>query len=214
MQSSHDDEATKGLLEELLKACLDVMDRQLESQLPGGKFWNPTPELRQVAASCPTTNISGERNFATADQELHRARHGKAGFIEGKVMYRVNKTGTWLGSMTYEEKVHHIDLARRSARVVVQEELADEKEHQRKLSEQLVETRKKILQKEDRDRSKVENWLNDVYCSGGLWTSEVMMNENLQGLSKTKTVQFLKSQLQTRTKILKSDLLVQVVSNF
>lgn len=81
-----------------------MIERQLESQLPGWKFWDPSPELQEEAASCSNTNITGERNFAMADMEIHRARHGKAGYVEGNVMYRVNKPGDWLDKMTSEEK--------------------------------------------------------------------------------------------------------------
>ena len=77
------------LLQDLCTSCLLVMNRQLQSQLPGGEYWNPSPELLLEAASCSSANISGERNFGMAEDEMYRARRGKTGYIEGKVMYRV-----------------------------------------------------------------------------------------------------------------------------
>ena len=86
-----DDEATTTLLQELCQACVVVLERQLATQLPGGVYWNSSPQLIQEAKTSSNTNISGDRNFAVADYEIQRVHRGKTGYVEGKVMYRVIK---------------------------------------------------------------------------------------------------------------------------
>lgn len=53
-----------GPLKAILTSILDVIRRQLGSQLPGGQFWESSEVLKEQAASCCNSNISGERNFA------------------------------------------------------------------------------------------------------------------------------------------------------
>ena len=45
------------------QVIIDLIDRQLADQLPGGKFWKPAEELREQAKSCVSHNILGERKF-------------------------------------------------------------------------------------------------------------------------------------------------------
>ena len=205
VKSNSDDADTKALLQDLCTSCLLVMNRQLQSQLPGGEYWNPSPELLLEAASCSSTNISGERNFGMADNEMYRARRGKTGYIEGKVMYRVNKTGPWFEGRSNIEKEERTKLARMESRKIAQQDVADEKEHRDAVMAKLLASRAKVLQKEDRDRTKYENWLEETYSRGGLWTDMVMMNDSLKGLSKTKTVNALKAQVQVRMKVLRCE---------
>ena len=77
-------------LKAVLAALLDVVDRQLSKQLSGGKYWEPTPILLEQASSCVSTNISGERNFATLDSRLRRAPNITVRKLESKVMFRRN----------------------------------------------------------------------------------------------------------------------------
>ena len=63
-------------------------NRQLSSQLPGGEFWQPSPQLIAASQSCQSFNISGERNYAHADSEIYRAKNEKVGFVEGCIMFK------------------------------------------------------------------------------------------------------------------------------
>ena len=211
VKSNSDDVDTKVLLQDPCTSCLSVMNRQLQSQLPGGEYWNPSPELLLEAASCSSANISGERNFGMADNEMYRARRGKTGYIEGKVMYRVNKTGPWFEDRSNSEKEERTKLARIESRKIAQQDVADGKEHRDAVMAKLLASRAKVLQKEDRDRTKYENWLEETYCRGGLWTDSLMMNGSLKGLSKTKTVNALKAQLQVRMKVLRCEPQTKVI---
>ena len=79
-QPYHDD--MLGPLKAVITAILEVIQRQLQTQLPGGEFWEACPQLQEQAASCINNNISGERNFAMLDAHLHRAPNISVGKIE------------------------------------------------------------------------------------------------------------------------------------
>ena len=77
-----------AILQALTISILDVINRQLSTQLPGGEFWDPSPELQEASSSCVAHNISGERNFAMVDSHLHKAPNISIGKVESKVMFK------------------------------------------------------------------------------------------------------------------------------
>ena len=102
----------------------------MATQLPGGVYWNSSPQLIQEAKTSSNTNISGDRNFAVANYEIQRAHRGKTGYVEGKVMYRVNETAEWFSGMSLDEKEERARLARLASKVIATEEKTDEEKHQ------------------------------------------------------------------------------------
>ena len=178
-ESNSTDEATIRLLQDLCTACIDVMGRQMSSQLPEGKFWNPSVELLKAASSCPPTNISGERNFAMCDMEFQRAPNAKYGFVESRVIYKVNKTPKWLSSKTEAEKDAEIDVARKASKLVRTQARVDTRVHELMVDQKLLSNRKVLLEKEDRNRAKYEKWLELAFENGGLWMTEESMRENV-----------------------------------
>ncbi len=79
------------LMGKLLDAILTAIERQLEHQLPGGKFWNPSPELQSAAALCECNNISWERQFAVMKSYQYKAPAMRMTRIEGKQLFKANK---------------------------------------------------------------------------------------------------------------------------
>ena len=66
------------LTQECLKmicCCLVVIVRELEDQLPGGKYYQPSQELLDETAVCQRTNISSERNFAQMDHKVKQKQN-------------------------------------------------------------------------------------------------------------------------------------------
>ena len=58
---------TQQALELVCSAMLLCLERQCEDQLPGGKYWSPSPDLSAQAKSVPTSNITSERDFSVFD---------------------------------------------------------------------------------------------------------------------------------------------------
>ncbi len=72
-----------------------------------------------------------------------------------------------------------------------------------KIDEMLKTKRKAHLEKEDKDRTKVENTLEEMYANGGLWRDSDVA-PRLKGLkTKTKQLRALKNQINIQTKTLK-----------
>ena len=202
MERTEFDGETISLLQTLCKACVEVMERQLKSQLPGGEFWSPSTQLLIEAETCSNTNISGERCFATADQEILRARNATIGHIEAKTMFRRNKTGQWLDRYSVDEKSTKITLAMKDVHSIRLQDKTDKETHHERVKDKLIQVRKQILQKEDRSRSKFEKWLEDMFEHGGLWANKNEMDRALKDLSNTKAIAATKAQIHIRTKIL------------
>jgi hypothetical protein len=54
--------------------CLEdliLVEWQASSQLPGGKYWEPSKDLLDSAKNIPKTNVVGERDMAVLNNLLH-----------------------------------------------------------------------------------------------------------------------------------------------
>ena len=197
------DADTIELLQELCNACLDVVNRQLQSHLPGGEFWLPTKQLQAEARTCSSTNMSGERNFASIDSEIGRAKNAKLPFLEGRVMFRRNKTGAWLQNMSEGCKASQCNLAMKEGRRMAKEEKLVQKNLEEKRNEEIKKSRREMLTKENKQREKYEGILETVFENGGLWEAN-QVNENVNMIrTKTGKIKALKAQINVRTKFLK-----------
>ena len=95
-ENSDLDTQTSALLTRLFGSILEDCLRQLKEQLPGGKYDEPTEEVRRQAQSCTGNNISGERVFGQLDYQLKRAPNANVTYSESKLMYSNNATEKWL----------------------------------------------------------------------------------------------------------------------
>ena len=94
--SDDTDISTESLLRSICSNILTVVDRQLADQLPEGKFWEPSNELRLEAESCCCHNISGERKMGMVDSLCRRCGNMTFDKMEARLMFKSNKTGPWL----------------------------------------------------------------------------------------------------------------------
>ena len=84
------------LLKIFLETIKDVIFRQMSDQLPGAKFWDPSPELYERAKSCGPDNISGERRFGMVDAYMRRAPNASSEKVEAKVMFKGLQPDSWM----------------------------------------------------------------------------------------------------------------------
>lgn len=138
-----------------------------------------------------------------SDREMQRARNAQTGYIEAKVMFKVNKTGEWLSEQGDGEKHARLSLAREQSHAIAKEEKAMKIAIQKKLDDLLKDSKKKLAQKDDKDRERYESWLESVYNNGGLWENEEDIEKALGGMNKTRSLVCLKAQINVRVKILK-----------
>ena len=117
-------------------------------------------------------------------------------------MFRRNKTGKWLDRCNTVEKSQKISLAIKDTHTIRLQDKTDIEARHERVKDRLIQTRKQSLEKEDRSRSKCENWLEDMFEHGGLWANRNEMDSALRDLSNTKAITATKAQLLVRTKIL------------
>ena len=137
--------ATESLVIQLLEAVEIVVKRQLKDQLPGGIFWDPSPNLQKQAKSASCTNISGERKFAAS-----------MGKIESKVMFKYNKTNAWLKAQKKDKRKQNILQSISLGRKIRKENRARETEQRKRLKERL-----KKMRREERLRLRQEHLIED-----------------------------------------------------
>lgn len=204
-ESRAKDYKTVLLLQDLCAATVEVMKKQLKDQIRGGVFWEPSDSLKLQAKSCSSTNISGERRFAVCDSIMARARNAKMSHVEAKTMYKTNGTGAWLHCQSDCLKAERTKLAARQACHVATQEKKHAQEVAEHIKQRLLESRKELLAKEDKDRDRYEQWLDNVYQNGGLWTDEHQIVSNCNKLTKSKAITAVKAQINVRCKVLQMD---------
>ena len=87
----------------------------------------------------------------------------------------------------------------------------DKEARHERVKDRLIQTRKQSLEKDDRSRTKCENWLEDMFEHGGLWANRNEVDSALRELSKRKTITATKAQIHIRTKILHCQLEAKVM---
>ena len=190
------------LLKIFLQTIKDVILRQMSDQLPGGKFWDPSPELYERAKSCGPDNISGERRFGMVDAYMRRAPNASSEKVEAKVMFKGNQTAGWMEEQSNDNKRKIIELAVKETGkqlVVEKKQRLDRIESHR---EKLKAARRQLSEKEEKKRQKTENIVEDMIDLGGLWLATSIENELTKLKSKTRKIAALKVQIQVWHKFL------------
>lgn len=201
-QEEHDDE-TAALLSSLLQAIMDVIKRQLSSQLPGGEFWNPSQQMREETKSCSATNISGERKFGKMKAFQTKAPSMTIEKIESKEMFEVNKVREAMMSKTKEQRREDVLWATKAGRKMRQKDRQRAEKYQEGMLKRLRDSRKAKNEKEEKGRTSLENMIATVFKYGGLWETPQDMQDNLDNLSETAKREAIKSQVKLRTHLLK-----------
>ena len=198
-----DKTAMLELYVQLIKGILDVIDRQLASQLPGGEFWEPDAETISAARSCTATNISGERNFAHLDASLHRAPNSSLPKAEGKkkIMFRVNSTRSWLEQKSAEVKRDVVQRAVQEGRKIRKQDQETTDKYRTEIRRRVRDKQKKLSEKEEREREKIEE-LFEHTLEYGVWETKKTVEDQVHNLSKTRACLLLRKQVSFKTKIL------------
>lgn len=184
------DEITKQTLEILCAHFLILLERQVADQLPGGNFFQPLAEKQQATSSVPKTNVVSERDFAQLDLQLRIKPSARMVTHEALIMWRNNKTVSWLEKLSQQEKEKLLADARKSARSWIIEKHKERKEFVLKRKEEKL---KEKQEKQEKDKQKKEekaidivNASNNLLRYGGAWTSVKQMDEILAVLMEPK----------------------------
>ena len=197
-----DDEKVECILGEMVECILRVMRRQLVDHLPGGKFHNPSDDLREDAQSCPQNNISGERVFAMWDARYRQSKSSHITKISNKVVFKSNKVKEkFLDGKTKEEKEQIFKEATKQAR---QDRKAN-KMRQQKLVDGMKEklnASRKLIEKRENNRRESKEKTIECILEHGLWMTDEEIHTGVKGMSKTKALAVLRCQIKFRCDIL------------
>lgn len=198
-----EDNKCRQLLQDLFITIKAVIVRQMSDQLPGGKFWDPSPELRIQASSCAPDNLSGERCFGTADAYIQRSHNASTNKVEARVMFHKNHTDVWLKEQSPEGrklKITEVMSETRKRRKVEMERKAVLVE---KHKDKMKAARRQLSEKEERTRNQMETLFETILECGGLWTNTDQMEREYKNVrTKVKKTGAVKAQLNFRYKYL------------
>ena len=190
-------------LQHLCCTLADVVNRQCKDQLPGGKYWNPSEELKRDARVASPNNISGERAFATADSYINKSPNATMATVETHTMIKCNKSMTWLKDKDTHTQKNLLENARKSGKEMKQKEKERARAIKSKILEKIKKKRFDVEKTEEKRKDKKEKLIQQVYDSGGLWTTKQQMQHNMtQTKTKGARLQHLKSQIQIRNILL------------
>lgn len=195
-------ESAVRLMQKLLDAILTIINRQLQDQLPGGIFWEPSQAVKDASKSCNATNMSGERKFAKMKAIQQRAPAMKMTKIEGRKMFKSNNLVEKLKTKSEEELARDINWATTEGRRIRQKDKEREWKYRDSVRERLDQCRRSLSKKEQKAREDMEDIVENA-LKYGFWMTAKDRESSTRHLSKTKKVEVLKLHIKLRTQMLK-----------
>ena len=202
-----DDEELDSLTEHCLRIlCCSgaiLLQRQLEDQLPGGKFYSPSAEIFAETKTTPKHNIICERDFAHLDRKLKESPQISSVALSGVVCFKTIRH-QFLESLSPEEQHKYIERAISEKKGYIKKY----QEMKRKIKErriQVMEERRQKLAKQSENKEKRKEQLDlRLQEYGGLWITRDDMKTNLDVLTAGKKKDALITQIKYRKLVLGS----------
>ena len=179
-----------------------LLKRQLQDQLPGGIFYQPSEELLHETATAPAHNIVSERDFAQLDSQLRNKPAISTVSMSGLIAYSNNRTPEYLDELSEEERHNIITKAIKQARINRQLNHQRKKEIKVKRIEEMQ--RKKEKREADakiKEARKIEA-TNDLMNYGGLWCTTESVGDRLNSLNEKDKKKAVLAQLKYRRLVL------------
>ncbi len=166
------DAMTALAIEVAAAEMLILVERQAESQLPGGMYADPTENQINISKNVPKNNNLSERDMASLDNKLRHKPGASISTIETNIMWQSNKASQWLDNLDSEKKSKAMELARKGAQKLRKKIKSRYEVLKQEIRERLVEKQQEKKQKEEKvinDRLRLTRELQNI---GGLWTEE------------------------------------------
>lgn len=175
----------------------------MKDQLPGGMFYERTPELTKESMSVIPHNKLPERAFGMLDFFVRYRPNATTLTNEAFIMLAFNKTSEWLEKLTSEERDKLMKDAKKGGRNLRQQFKQRGLEIQRKRQEALKEKQEALKKKkENMYKKKAKQTSQVIYY--GLWQAVSTVDEVLNSIPKvTEKRKALVAQLQFRKNVLK-----------
>ncbi|KAJ8368938.1 hypothetical protein SKAU_G00089660 [Synaphobranchus kaupii] len=172
VENAEENAFTQLAIELISAEMLIVLQRQASIQLPGGKHWEPSTPVQQMAKTVPKTNMLGECDMAVLDNLLRSKPSISSHNLETLVMWWQNKPSNYLDSLSPAERTKVLDEARRQVPSFIVSMKEKKASLQMALEEKMA---MKIQSKEAKDaalRATKMRLTQDVTKWGGPWSKE------------------------------------------
>ncbi|VDI49877.1 Hypothetical predicted protein [Mytilus galloprovincialis] len=185
------------------KGLHSVLEKAMKEQLPGGRYFEPTEELREQSKSVIPHNKIPERVFGMLDFFLRYRPNASTISNEAFLMFVFNKTSEWLDSLPQEEKEKLLTDSIKEGRNI-------QAKYQKRLA-QITEARKQklkdkqiALEKKQKAalKTKSKHTSNIIYF--GLWQKKDQVNailDEIEGVTEKRKA--LVAQIRFRQKVMK-----------
>jgi len=196
------DNIVEVFLQVLLPTLCTVSRKLFVDHLPGGKFHEISPEMKEKVKHAPKTSCYAESVFGQLDHLLRTKPNMSTLAAEASIMFLNNRTMDWLNSQNEEEKQELIKKASKSVKRIRQN-------YKRRLSE--IEERRRVAVQEQiriKEAARLEKLrLQEEYTKDiinhGLWQSENEVDNMLLSYQKSsEKTKALKAQLRFRKYVL------------
>ena len=196
------DSLTENCLRILCCSGAILLRHQLEDQLPGGKYFSPSPEVMNETRNTPKHNIICECDFSQLDRQLKERPQTGSIALSGMVCFINNKTPEYMESLSDEEKHKMIErtLLEKKDYIKKYQEMKG-KVRQRKID--IMEERKmKIAKQAEKKEQRKESLDSKLGEYSGFWRSPSEMREKLETIPNTKQKDALTTQIKYRKFVL------------
>ena len=93
-----------------MDAILIIIECQCADQLPGGKYWNPSPSMIAAASSVPMTNKASEADFGILDLLVRIKPNANISTMLTLIMWSKNKT-EWIRERNSDDRAMLLEKA-------------------------------------------------------------------------------------------------------
>lgn len=186
-------------------------------QLPGGRYWDPDKETKDILCQLQPSNdicesVLGLNDYlTTALPNLHQMSRSNL------VQLKRNKTVKWLSELSKEKQIAVIDMAVKNRRIVKQtydeEESARAKQRRKKMINE--HSKREIMKKKLYDEKQKLSQLHLITHSQEL--DDELLKIDMSNISETRKrslkIGVFKTQIQIRKKVLGQSVPITITSN-
>jgi hypothetical protein len=195
------------LLLELLKSGAPSMDSKWSEfaadQLPGGRYSNPSVELRAKLAQLPTTNDAAERAFAIYDRSMAAIQNASQLTLAGQVAWMMQDTSGYVSLMEQSKRSDLIDVLGDFAASLLEADIAEWKERE---AQQRAEQQRIEAEKAEKERTRLEKktaYWRKLFDSGLGAASLATFDDAWKAVNKVDELDALKQQREYLLRVLK-----------
>ena len=178
-----------------------LIDRQLEDQLPGGKFHQPSQKILSETRNAPRHNMLTERYFAQLGRKLEQKPNISTVAMSGCILFLNNKTSNWLNNLNEDEKNTYMERARKE-RPQLQVLYRKKRKDIFRVKQEMMAAKKQEKEEKEKKAARNETLASKIAPHGGVWQTVTEMDSQLKQIDPSLKYDVLADQIRFRKNIL------------